>query len=278
MFTPKTAFLKVPGADLYYRVNGSGPILLMIHGGNGQSGVFDGVLNYLAERYTVLTYDRRGYFHSKIENPEEGYRVSTHGDDAYRLLTSLTSEPAYVFASSAGAVISIELFLRHPEAIRILVAHEPPLFNILPNPERQKAVDTVNKLHEDYRNIGLFRAVENFVATTGTVLDLDKQFAGLKAEQIENISSFIKYFVERETIGIRDYVPDMDALNAALKNTSARIVPAVGRESKQYNPYDCTIALAEYIQTDVVEFPGDHVGYITHPAAFAERLHEVLHE
>jgi hypothetical protein len=33
--------LKAPGADLCYRVSGSGPILLMIYSGNGEAGVFD---------------------------------------------------------------------------------------------------------------------------------------------------------------------------------------------------------------------------------------------
>lgn len=89
--------LAVSGATLYYEVRGSGPLLLMIHGGGGDADKFQFVADNLANQYTVVSYDRRGHSRSSLFNQTENYRVKTHSDDAHRLLAKLTDEPAYVF-------------------------------------------------------------------------------------------------------------------------------------------------------------------------------------
>src|SRR5712692_9919310 len=56
----KTDSLKVPGANLYYEVRGSGPVLLLVCGGIYDAAGYAGLAGPLADRYTVVTYDRRG--------------------------------------------------------------------------------------------------------------------------------------------------------------------------------------------------------------------------
>ena len=40
--------------------------------------------------------------------------------------------------------------------------------------------------------------------------------------------------------------------------------------------YWSAVAVAEDLGSKLVEFPGRHAGYMTNPAAFVRRLHEVL--
>ena len=54
-------------------------------------------------------------------------------EDASRLLDLASDDPAFVFCSSSGAIIALELLLRHPEQAVKVVAHEPPLVNLLPD-------------------------------------------------------------------------------------------------------------------------------------------------
>ena len=54
----------VPGAQLYYETRGSGPLMLMIPGANGDADAFGMVADRLAARHTVVTYDRRGFSRS----------------------------------------------------------------------------------------------------------------------------------------------------------------------------------------------------------------------
>ena len=125
-----TDTLRVPGAHLYHEVRGSGP-------------VYAGLAEQLASRYKVLTYDRRGNSRSPLDAAPGPQSIDAHGDDAHRLLSAVGvtgEEPAYVFGNSSGAIIGLELAARHPEQVRTLVAHEPPLFELLPDRDRLRVV------------------------------------------------------------------------------------------------------------------------------------------
>src|SRR5947207_14009686 len=59
--------LAVPGATLYYEVQGTGPVLLLLPGGGGDAAIFDVIAAPLAARYTVVTVDPRGYSRSRLD-------------------------------------------------------------------------------------------------------------------------------------------------------------------------------------------------------------------
>jgi acetyltransferase/esterase len=59
--------LKVPGAQLSYEVEGSGPLLILIPGAAGVGEVFHQVARELSARYHVVTYDRRGFSRSQLD-------------------------------------------------------------------------------------------------------------------------------------------------------------------------------------------------------------------
>src|SRR5438445_10307808 len=112
-FKPET--LKVPGASLYYEVRGSGPVLLMMPGGPADAAAFQNTAVPLASDYTVVTYDPRGLSHSKLDGPLDEERiVQVFADDVHRLLSAITNEKAFVFASSGCASVSLALAASHP--------------------------------------------------------------------------------------------------------------------------------------------------------------------
>src|SRR2546428_12751403 len=141
--TARAETLKVPGANIYYEVRGSGPVLLMIPGGPADAGAFRRIAGYLESDYTVVTYDPRGLSHSTLDAPVNDERiVQIFADDAHRLLTATAKEPAFVFGSSGGAGIAFDLTAQHPEPVRTLVAHEPASPPLQPVPEREaQAID-----------------------------------------------------------------------------------------------------------------------------------------
>src|SRR5919109_886391 len=97
---PRAGTLAVPGANLYYEVRGSGPVLLMIVGGNGDAGTFGQAADLLADRFTVVSYDRRGFDRSPMDGPvDDEKRLAADAEDAHRLLAHLTDQPGYVFGS-----------------------------------------------------------------------------------------------------------------------------------------------------------------------------------
>ncbi|MFZ0962416.1 MAG: alpha/beta hydrolase, partial [Terriglobia bacterium] len=104
-----SSLLRVPGAQLYYEVQGSGPVLLLIPGGPADAGIFSPLAALLADKYTVVRYDPRGNSRSVLDGPpqdrEGDQNMDVHGDDAAQLLAALGGGPAFVLGSSGGAQI-----------------------------------------------------------------------------------------------------------------------------------------------------------------------------
>ena len=80
------------------------------------------------------------------------------------------------------------------------------------------------------------------------------------------------FFLTRDFGVVRRYSLNVDA----LKTSRVRIVPAGGRASRMQWPYHCAVGLAERLSVPLLEFPGGHSGYMTHPTEFAARLREIF--
>lgn len=138
---PMVGTLEVPGATLRYEKRGSGPVLLLIPGGAADAGLYAGMADALAVRYTVVSYDPRGLSRSPLDGPLTDQRVEVWSDDAHRLLELLSpSGDACVLGSSSGAIVALDLLARHPERLRRVVAHEPPLVEVLEDPAPHRAL------------------------------------------------------------------------------------------------------------------------------------------
>src|SRR5216684_617125 len=120
--------LKVPGAQLFYEVSGSGPLLILIPGASGTGESFRPLTPHLISQYQVVTYDRRGFSRSTLDGPQDYlHRLATDADDVQRLIEHLTDQPATVFGNSSGAIVALEVLTRYPEWVQTVVAHEPPV-------------------------------------------------------------------------------------------------------------------------------------------------------
>jgi pimeloyl-ACP methyl ester carboxylesterase len=130
----------VNDVSLFYELTGnSGLPMALVHGSWSDHHGFDRVLAGLAESFRVLAYDRRG--HSQSARPETQGSVREDGDDLAALLERLDMSPAHAVASSFGGVIALNLATVRPNLFRSIVAHEPPLRDVLPsdNPLRPAA-------------------------------------------------------------------------------------------------------------------------------------------
>jgi pimeloyl-ACP methyl ester carboxylesterase len=113
----------VPSNDLYYEQDGEGVPILMIPPAGATASTWGAVTEDLARLGRVITYDRRGYARS---GGEPARSMSTHTADAAALLESLMTPPAVVVGTSAGAAIAVDLAVRRPDLVRVVIAHEFP--------------------------------------------------------------------------------------------------------------------------------------------------------
>src|SRR6266566_5434512 len=164
MNEPTTHTLDVPGATLTYdvRSNGSGtePVLLMIGSPMGAAG-FGTLAGHFSDR-TVVTYDPRGVERSRKTDDATESTPDEHADDLHRVISALGAGPVDLFASSGGAVNALALVARHPEQVRILVAHEPPTAQVLP--DREQVLAACEGIKETYLREGFGPAMAKFIA------------------------------------------------------------------------------------------------------------------
>jgi pimeloyl-ACP methyl ester carboxylesterase len=268
-----TDVLTVPGAHLYYAVSGSGPVLLLIHGAPADSDVFAPIVPLLEEDYTVVRYDTRGISRSHLDGAAEEIPVAVHADDARHILARFGDEPAAVLGSSGGAVIGLALAERYPLQVRTLVAHEPPLIQLLPDGDARRTA--VQEIDETYRKEGFGPAMGKFIALAGggqgepePPREVTPEMEAAMARLQQNLDTLFTYYL----LPITTYVPDVAALQAG----PSRVVIGVGEASAGELANDTALALAGRLATGAVTFPGGHGGYTSHPAAFVTQLQEVL--
>lgn len=138
----RTGRLEAPGATLHYEVRGRGPLLVMMPGGSADAGIYDTLAAGLADRWTVVAFDPRGYSRSTLHGPTGEQLPGTHSEDVARLIELLSPDgaPAAVFGSSSSAIVALDLLSRRPGLVGRVVAHEPPLVELLPDPAAGRAV------------------------------------------------------------------------------------------------------------------------------------------
>jgi pimeloyl-ACP methyl ester carboxylesterase len=275
--------LIVPGARLYYEVRGSGPVLLMIPGGPADGTVFTPAVPLLTDDYTVVTYDPRGIARSTLDDPTQDVPIEVQSDDAHRLLSAISTKPAYVCGSSGGAITGLALITQHADQVYTLVAHEPPLTELLPDRARFRAA--TDDIYDTYRRDGPGPAMQKFLATVqafaGSVKDPGEANEGSPGAPDsetnvapDQMQATIELFLGHMIRPITRYRPDAAALRAA----STRVVVAFGQESTGQAAHRAAVALANLLGTTIVEFPGGHGPFMSHPDAFARTLHRVLTE
>lgn len=255
--------LRVPGATLHCEARGAGPPLLMIAAGASDARAFAPVAARLARRYTVLTYDPRGNSRSRLDGPPGELRVAVGADDARRLLEQVAGGPAFVFGSSSGALVALDLVARFPGLVLAAVVHEPPVIGLLAGGARHQA--RFDEVYRTYRRDGAAPAMRMFQDIVGLATQPS-------AEPDESQMDNRAYFLEHELRAFSRFLPDL----AALERTSSRIVVVGGEESTGHLPFESAAVLAERLGKDVLEFPGGHIGYLTYPVPFASRLAGVL--
>ncbi len=273
----RTERLNVPGASLYYEVRGTGPVLLMMPGGPADARAFQRIAGHLDSHYTVVTYDPRGLSRSTLEAPIEDERiVQIFADDAHRLVTATAKEPAFVFGSSGGATIALELAARHPDQIRTLVPHEPPSPVLLADPDRTRA--EMGEIVQTFRTAGIGPAMQKFMALTrirtGPPPPPPSEPTPEMREAMAQFQRNMEFWLGHYFTAIADYEPDFDALKAG----PVRIVPGVGDESRGELAHEGGVGLAERLGTKAVVFPGAHGGFESHAPEFAVKLREVLQD
>jgi pimeloyl-ACP methyl ester carboxylesterase len=268
--SPATRSVTVPGARLHYEVRGTGPLLLVI-GSPMAAADFAALADAMASDHTVVTYDPRGIGASTIEDRDQDSTPELRADDVAAILDDLGAESADVFGSSGGAVTGLALVARHPGRVRTLIAHEPPLLELLPDAAQQRA--NTQDIIDTYRTDGMQAAWCKFMANAGFDMPAgDDDAMPMPQEPSEQERREAARFFNHELAHTTQYLPDVPALTSG----TSRVVVGLGADSSHLLTHRTSTTLAERLGTGPALFPGDHTGFLEDPVGFTDALRHML--
>ena len=261
------------GAEIFYRVAGSGPPLLLC------TASFSTHLHWsvnepdLAPHARVVTWDYRG--HGRSEAPPEPERYTLDqvvADLAAVHDAAAPGEPAFVGGLSVGGLVSLSYALAHPERVRGLL-----LLNTGPGFRNPKALagwnETLERAATKMETAGLETYLEGRAARFQLLgKDADGPAAqtvrpGVLSSSVRGLANFAR--------GVAGPVPN---LVDRLGEVRPPCLILVGSEDPAFHPAGKVMA-AKLPHARHVEIPGaGHVLNLDQPEAFAREVSAFLKE
>ena len=106
------------GREVGYRMTGSGPAVVLIHGMLNTSRHWRGVAERLADRFTVVAPDLHG--HGGSAGPVGDFSLGAHAAGIRDLLAALGIDRATIVGHSLGGGVAMQFFYQFPERVERL--------------------------------------------------------------------------------------------------------------------------------------------------------------
>ncbi len=264
----ETKVVTVNDAQIYCQFLGKGPAILFIPGLGGDGSSFEVVANKLAEKYTVITYDRRG--HSRSQPPFDWHKTTMkeQADDAAGLLKILGFKSAVIYGNGIGGLIAIEMMVNHPQVVKKAILHDPTIYAALENGPHSD----VPKGAGDLLRSTFF--TKGSRTTLGMFLQWEygaEAMAMLPGHVLSRIMSNGETFVMIDFPAFAFYKPDL----AQLKKVKTPVVVLASTTTPPWWRVMCNWA-GEHLHTPVESFLGGHAPYLDHPLEMSAALQEYL--
>ncbi len=264
---PTGRLLELNGARIYHEVRGSGPSVLFISGATGDGGHFERVAELLSDEFTVVTYDRCANSRSPRPDGWESTSTEEQSENAAGLIEALGLAPTVIFGNSAGAIIGLDLVIRHPELVRGAILHEPPVTAGMSNPEQM--MGAIQQVVEGGMQRGGPRggveAFWRFVAGDETFENLDPQ---LRERMLGNGETFIG-----TELGVFTSYRPNEATLAAVE-VPVRVMVRTENAPPFYG--EAARWLADRLNVELERLHGGHTPYFDRPEEMAETLRPLL--
>ncbi|MDV3125080.1 alpha/beta hydrolase [Mycobacterium sp. 21AC1] len=117
--TPTVEFRTIHGYRRAFRIAGSGPVILLIHGIGDNSTTWNTVQTKLAQRFTVIAPDLLG--HGRSDKPRADYSVAAYANGMRDLLSVLGVDRVTVVGHSLGGGVAMQFAYQFPQLVERLI-------------------------------------------------------------------------------------------------------------------------------------------------------------
>lgn len=118
------------GANIFVRVGGAGPAVVLIHGFGDTGDMWRPLANALAKTHTVIVPDLRGMGLSS--KPADGYDKKSQAADIRAVVTRLGLDSTAVVGHDIGTMVAYAYAASYPDKVDRLVVMDAPVPGIAP--------------------------------------------------------------------------------------------------------------------------------------------------
>src|SRR5687767_2654367 len=111
--------IELHGHRVCFRLEGDGPVIVLIHGITGRSDQWEPAIEHLAADHTVLAPDLLG--HGESAKPRGDYSLGAYASAVRDIMVALGHDRATVVGHSLGGGIAMQFAYQFPERIERLV-------------------------------------------------------------------------------------------------------------------------------------------------------------
>ena len=116
----QSGFAPVNGIKVWYATFGRGEPVLLLHGGLANANYWGHQVRALQRHYQVIVMDSRG--HGRSSRNQEPYGYDLMASDVVALVDHLKIRKAAIVGWSDGAIIGLDIAMKHPERVTKLFA------------------------------------------------------------------------------------------------------------------------------------------------------------
>lgn len=253
---------------LYFEQTGAGPDMVLIHGWGLHGGIFNGLVDLLAEDYRVTTVDLPG--HGRSPATHHQFNLDKTAD----ALVKLIGKPAVWLGWSLGGLVAMNLASRHAQMVKALVL-------VSATPRFVKSEDWPHAMEPETLEGFASGLTEDYQATLN-------RFLSLQIGKEKNSRDLVRQL--REQV-LMHGEPDPKALAAGLdilRNADLRTdMPVISQPALVVNGGRDRLtppAAGEYLANHLVagEYAlfkdAGHAVFLSHSQEFAARLKDFLDE
>ncbi|WP_051342304.1 alpha/beta fold hydrolase [Pseudonocardia spinosispora] len=254
--------LSEDGTRIGFERRGTGPGLVLVHGGTADRTRWASIVPLLADRFTLYLVDRRGRGLSD-DGPADDYALDREAEDLLAVTESI-GEPVALLGHSYGALVSLETLVRAGPVTRALL-YEPPFSTPgLPVFPAGALERMARSLAENDREGILTTFFHEAIGLDDPTVD------ALRATPVWQARLAAAATMVREGRVADSYVP-----NPGLEHIGIPVRFLLGTESPGYLRASTRAAHAAIAHIDLVEMPGQaHMAMDTIPADFAALVAE----
>jgi pimeloyl-ACP methyl ester carboxylesterase len=264
------ATANVNGVELYYEVTGTGPRLVLTHGSWTDGSGWAPSVPRLAERFEVVTWDRRG--HSRSEDGDGSGSRAEDAADLAGLIEHLDGSMVHVVGNSYGGIVTLTLMIDRPDLVASAAVHEPPLFSLLEGTLDHRLADALTAVEQPLESVATLIEAGRHRAAAEHFVDNVALGPGWWAQLPESFQAVL----EHNAGTYLDELHDPTALSidtAALAATAVPLLLTYGTTSPKLFPavIDDLALLVPAARVEVIDGAG-HIPHATHPDPWTATL------